>query len=131
MKLITSISLSILFMFQAVMPNIDKGGEFQKIAEIYSHYKDHKVSFGDSFLDFVVTEYLNSDGSAEEHHENSNHHEAPSHNSHQCSHITYFITYQSQSFLQDFNYSENPRFDYYKAFFSSAYLDTLFQPPRA
>ena len=46
-----------------------------------------------------------------EHHENSNHHEAPFHNSHQCSHITYFITCQSQFVLEDFNFSENLRFD--------------------
>ncbi len=131
MKLITAITLSFIFMIQAVMPNIDMGCDFQKVAAIYSHYQEHKAFDGDSFLDFVIEDYINGDGSAEEHHENSNHHEAPYQNSHQCSHIAYFIICQSQHFIEDFNCSENSRFDNYNAFFSSTYLDTLFQPPQA
>lgn len=130
MKLITSISLSMLFMLQAVMPSVDMGCKFQKIAAIYSHYQEHKNFDGDSFFEFIMEDYVLNDDSSKEHHEDSNHHEAPFHNSHQCSHIAYFITYQSQFVLENFNFSENTRFDYYNAFFSSAYLDTLFQPPR-
>lgn len=117
-------------MFQAVMPNIDMGCGFEKIAVMYSHYQEHKLYDGDSFLDFVLEDYILDNHSSKEHHENSNHHEAPIHSSHQCSHITYFITSQFQYVLEDFNYSENLRFDNYKVFFSSAYLDTLFQPPQ-
>ena len=131
MNFITSISLSILFMFQAVMPNIDMGCEFEKITAIYSHYQEHKAFDGDSFLDFVIEDYINSDGNAKEHHENSNHHEAPYNNPHQCSHVTAFFTQQSQITLETFNYNENLKFDYYSAFFSSTHLDTLLQPPRA
>ncbi|WP_308992077.1 hypothetical protein QLS71_017500 [Mariniflexile litorale] len=131
MKLITSISLSILFMFQAIMPNIDMGCEFQKIAAIYSHYQEHKTFDGDTFLDFVLEDYILNDGSSKEHHENSNHHEAPLHNSHQCcSHVTFFFPQQSQFILEPFRHKENLKFDYYKVFLSSTYLDTLFQPPR-
>ena len=130
MKLITAISLSILFLFQAVMPNIDMGCEFQKIGAMYSHYQEHKEFDGDSFLDFILEDYILDDDSSKKHHENSNHHEAPIHSSHQCGHITYFLSCQSQFVLENFNFSENLRFDNYNAFFSSAYLDTLFQPPR-
>lgn len=122
--------MSILFMFQAAMPNIDLGCEFQKIAAVYSHYQEHKNFDGDSFFEFIMEDYVLDDDSSKEHHENSNHHEAPFHNSHQCSHITYFITCQSQFVLESFNFSEKLCFDNYNAFFSSAYLDTLFQPPR-
>lgn len=117
-------------MFQAVFPNIDMGCEFQKIGEMYSHYQEHKEFDGDSFLDFILEDYVLDDDSSKEHHENSNHHQAPSHCSHQCSNITYFITCQSQFVLEDVNFSENIRFYNYKAFFSSTYLDTLFQPPQ-
>jgi len=117
-------------MFQAIMPNIDMGCEFQKIASIYAHYQEHKEFDGDSFLDFVLEDYINNDGSAKEHHENSNHHEAPIHNSHQCCHVTFFFNQQFHIALEAFNYSENLKFDNYRAFFSSTYLDTLFQPPQ-
>jgi hypothetical protein len=130
MKLITSISLSILFLFQAVMPSIDMGCEFQKIAAVYAHYQEHKNFDGDSFFEFIIEDYVLDDDNSKEHHDNSKHHEAPVHNSHQCSHITYFITDHSQFVLEAYNFSENLRFDNYNAFFSSAYLDTVFQPPR-
>ncbi len=130
MKLITSISLSIVFMFQAVMPSIDMGCEFQKIAAVYSHYQEHKNFDGDSFFEFIIEDFVLDDDSSKEHHENSNHHEAPIQNSHQCCHITFFILQQSQFNLEPVNFKETLKFDNYNAFFSSAYLDTLFQPPR-
>lgn len=117
-------------MLQAILPSIDMGCEFQKIAAIYSHYQEHKSFDGDSFFEFIMEDYVLGEEGSKEHHEDSNHQEAPLHNSHQCSHIAYFITYQSQFVLENFGFSENIRFDYYNAFFSSAYLDTLFQPPR-
>ena len=130
MKLITSISLSILFMFQAVMPNIDMGCEFQKIAAIYSHYQEHRVFDGDTFLEFILEDYILNDGSSKEHHENSNHHEAPFHNSHQCSHVAFFFLQQSQFILEPLTYKGNLKFDDYKVSLTSTYLDTLFQPPQ-
>jgi hypothetical protein len=112
------------------MPSIGMGCEFQKIAAVYSHYQEHKNFDGDSFFEFIIKDYVLDDDNSKEHYDNSNHHEAPVHNSHQCSHIQYFITHQSQFVLEDYNFSENLRFDNYNAFFSLGYLDTLFQPPR-
>ena len=130
MKLITSISMSILFMFQVAMPNIDLGCEFQKIAAVYSHYQEHKTFDGDTLLDFVIKEYINNDGNAEKHHENSNHHDVPVQNSHQCSHVTFFFVQQSQFVIEPVNFKNIIKFDYYKVSHTSTYLDTLFQPPR-
>jgi hypothetical protein len=130
MKLITSISLSILFMVQAIMPNIDLGCEFEKIAAVYSHYQEHRIFDGDTLLDFVVKEYINNDGNAEKHHENTNHHDLPMQNSHQCSHLTFFLVQQSHFILESFKFTKGIKFDFYKASLSSTYLDTLFQPPR-
>lgn len=122
--------MSILFMFQAAMPNIDMGCEFQKIAAVYSHYLEHKTFDGDTFLDFVLEDYILDDGSGAEHHENSNHHETPLHSSHQCGHVTFFFSQEAQFILEAFNYKEILKFDYYNTSLSSTYLDTLFQPPR-
>mgnify|MGYP003633407458 CR=1 FL=1 len=118
-------------MFQAVMPSIDMGCELQKIAAVYSHYQEHKNFDGDSFFEFIIEDFVLDDDSSKEHHGDSSHHELPVQNTHQCSHITFFITHQTNYVLEDFNFSENLCFDNYNAFFSSAYLDTLFQPPRA
>jgi hypothetical protein len=122
--------MSILFMFQAAMPNIDMGCEFQKIAAIYSHYQEHKTFDGDTLLDFVLEDYILNDGKAKAHHENSNHHEAPVQNSHQCCHVTFYFVQQSHIILERVNFKETLKFDYYNVSLSSAYLDTLFQPPR-
>jgi len=117
-------------MFQAAMPNIDMGCEFQKIAAIYSHYLEHKTFDGDTLLDFVLEDYILNDGNAEEHHENSNHHEVPVQNSHQCSHVTFYFVQQSHFILEPVNFKETLKFDYYKVSLSSTHLDTLIQPPR-
>tara|TARA_R110001592_G_scaffold3510_5_gene19601 strand:- start:220 stop:576 length:357 start_codon:yes stop_codon:yes gene_type:complete len=117
-------------MFQAIMPNIDMGCEFQKIAAIYSHYQEHKTFDDDTLLDFVLEDYILNDGSSKEHHENSNHHEAPVQNSHQCSHVTCYFVQQSHFILESVNFKETLKFKYYIASLSSAYLDTLFQPPQ-
>jgi hypothetical protein len=124
MKLISSISLSILFMFQSVMSKVDMGCEFQKITLIYLHYKEHKAFDGDSFLDFLIEDYTNNNRIANEHHE------VPYHSSHQCSYLTFFFTQQSKDALEIFNYKENLKIYYYSAFFSSTNLDTLLEPPR-
>ncbi len=130
MKLISSITLSFIFMLQAIMPNVDIGCEFQKITEIYDHYQEHKAFDGDSFLDFVLEDYINNDGSLPEHKTNSNHQESPYHNAHQsCCSLFYFPTNQEPT-LVVFDTTENMQYNHYKAFFSSAYLESLFQPPR-
>jgi len=130
MRAIVSIVMSLVFLFQGISVNMETCEQIEKIANTIAHYQEHKQYDGDSFLDFVLKEYVNNDGSAEGHHKNSNHHETPLSHSHQCVHIAYLISFQSPYFLEDSDYRKNARFDNYNAFFSPTYIDSLFQPPR-
>jgi hypothetical protein len=130
MKFITSIILSVIFVVQAIMPNADICCEFQKISAQYAHFQEHKTFDGESFLDFVLEDFINNNGKFQEHHQKSNQQESPYHNVHQsCCSLFYFPPNQDAN-IEFVDASENQQFDHYTSFFSSAYLESLFQPPR-
>tara|TARA_R110002073_G_scaffold279026_1_gene443044 strand:+ start:309894 stop:310250 length:357 start_codon:yes stop_codon:yes gene_type:complete len=117
-------------MLQAIIPKLDMCCEFQKMAALYGHYKEHKALDGDSVLDFIVEDYFNSADDAENHHKNSKQKENPVHKVNQpCCAPIVFLPKQETSILV-INTTKNSNFDLYNSSFYSAHLATLFQPPR-
>src|SRR5699024_11655069 len=91
MKIFFSISMSILFLFQGISLDMDFCGPIKEISNLITHYQDHKV-YGDSFLDYVVEDYIDNDAKNEGHHNNQDKEKKKVNTNNQyCHHLVLFI----------------------------------------
>ncbi|MGV8814728.1 MAG: hypothetical protein ACOH2D_11530 [Gelidibacter sp.] len=130
MKILISISMSFIFLFQGISQDMDLCEPIQKISNFISHYQDHKV-YGDSFFEYVVEDYIDKDVKNEEHHKNKGSENMPVHSHHQCCHPVVFIIKTNSFLLDRLKFEEKKDFNYYTFQLNSRYLESLFQPPRA
>lgn len=130
MKIFFSISMSILFFFQGISLDMDFCGPIKDISNIITHYQNHKV-FGDSFLDYVVEDYIDNDAKNEGHHNNPDKENTPVHSHNQCCHpLVLFIANNNSALINRLKFEDKEPFNLYTVNFYSRYLESLFQPPR-
>lgn len=130
MNLIASISFAFLFLIQGLTPGMDLCCELQKLPNLFEHYEEHKACNDDSFLKFLVNDYLNFDGNSQGHHDNSDHEDLPFHSNHKCSCTSAFYASDQLFSLAVFEFSPQIKFGYYISFHPSEFPDTPFQPPK-
>lgn len=130
MKIIVSISMSILFFFQGISIDMDFCGPIKEISNIITHYQDHKV-YGDSFLEYVVEDYVDNDAKNEEHHHNPDNDNTPIHSHQQCCHpLVLMIENNNLALTNQLKFEGKEQFNLHKVNFTSRYLESLFQPPK-
>ncbi|MEZ4792365.1 MAG: hypothetical protein R2783_02480, partial [Gelidibacter sp.] len=59
MKLLVSISMSFLFLFQGIAANMEVCEQIEEISHFIAHYQDHKQNEGYSFFEYVYEDYIN------------------------------------------------------------------------
>ncbi|WP_456458867.1 hypothetical protein [Reichenbachiella sp.] len=130
MKSFRSILLSIFFILSALVMGLDLCCEIKQVPNLIDHYTEHKAQDGDSFWDFLVEDYIDH-GKGKNHHDENEHDDLPFHGNHQCQHTNILISSTIIFSVElDINPLE-PSKGIYQFMFSSRYLETPFQPPRA
>ncbi|CAG2533709.1 hypothetical protein [Maribacter dokdonensis] len=130
MKTLFSISMSFLFLFQGISLDMDFCGPIKEISNIITHYQDHKV-YGDSFLEYVVEDYVDNDAKNEEHHHNPDNDNTPIHSHQQCCHpLVLMIENNNLALTNQLKFEGKEQFNLHKVNFTSRYLESLFQPPK-
>ena len=130
MKILFSISMSFLSFFQGISIDMDFCGPIKEISNIITHYQDHKV-YGDSFLEYVVEDYVDNDAKNEEHHHNPDNDNTPIHSHQQCCHpLVLMIENNNLALTNQLKFEGKEQFNLHKVNFTSRYLESLFQPPK-
>ena len=131
MKIFVSISMSILFFFQGISVDMDFCGLIKEISSVITHYQEHKI-YGDSFLEYAVEDYFGNDTKNEERHHNSDNENTPVHSHNQCCHPLVLIIANNNLVLNDrLKFEEKKQYNLHRVNFTSRYLESPFQPPRA
>lgn len=104
--------------------------ELQKLPNLVEHYKEHKKCNDDSILEFVVNDYINFDGLADNHEDDSDHKELPFHGNHQCSHGSIYYSVIQSIEVSSVGFQAENQFGHYTFYLSSKYPDSPFQPPK-
>lgn len=122
--------MSFLFLFQGISLDMDFCGPIKEISNIITHYQDHKV-YGDSFLEYVVEDYVDNDAKNEEHHHNPDNDNTPIHSHQQCCHpLVLMIENNNLALTNQLKFEGKAQFNLHKVNFTSRYLESLFQPPK-
>jgi hypothetical protein len=122
--------MSLLFFFQGISIDMDFCGPIKEISSIITHYQDHKV-YGDSFLEYVVEDYIDNDAKDKGHHNNPDKENIPVHSHHQCCHpLLLFIANNNTPLTNRLKFKDKKQSNLYKINFSSRYLESLFHPPQ-
>jgi hypothetical protein len=130
MKIIVSITMSFLFLFQGIATNMEVCEQIEEISHFVAHYQEHKEVDGYSFIKYVYEDYINDDGTSDDHHQDSDHEDVPLHTSHQCcQHFVFFTPFQP-TLITDVSFEAQNQFNFYTFHLNSRYLESLFQPPR-
>lgn len=130
MKILLSISMSLLFLFQGMSANMGICEQIEKISCFVSHYQEHKEFDNYSFLEYVYEDYINDEGNSDDHHQDSEHDNAPVHSSHQCcQHFVFLDTFQT-FLINSIPNEAKSQYNLYTFELNSRYLESLFQPPR-
>ncbi|TVZ09948.1 hypothetical protein JM80_2481 [Cellulophaga sp. RHA_52] len=131
MKIFFSISMSVLFLFQGISIDMDFCGPIKDISKVITHYQDHKV-YGDSFFEYVVEDYIDNNAQNKEHHHSPDKENTPIHSHNQCCHpLVLIIANNTLALTNQLNFEEKKQYNLHKVNFTSRYLESLFQPPRA
>tara|TARA_Y100001001_G_C7791951_1_gene232962 strand:- start:123 stop:494 length:372 start_codon:yes stop_codon:yes gene_type:complete len=122
--------MSFLSFFQGISIDMDFCGPIKEISNIITHYQDHKV-YGDSFLEYVVEDYVDNDAKNEEHHHNPDNDNTPIHSHQQCCHpLVLMIENNNLALTNQLKFEGKEQFNLHKVNFTSRYLESLFQPPK-
>ncbi|PIB35452.1 hypothetical protein BFP72_08625 [Reichenbachiella sp. 5M10] len=128
MRFIIGISLTTIFIIQGLVPNMDICCELEKLPTLMQHYEEHKAYDGDSFIEFLVEDYLSDE--EEGHHDDSQDSELPFHGQHQCPHAPLFCTVEQYFALTQVDALEISQYSMYSFSMVSAYAEAPFQPPK-
>lgn len=130
MNLLASISLIFLFSVKGLAPVLDICCELQKIPNLLVHYQEHKACNSNSFLQFLINDYIDLDGDSNKDHDSSEHENLPFNGNHQCSHTTVFYASDEHFSVMVLEHTRQAEFAFYQSLHSSEFLDSPFQPPQ-
>jgi hypothetical protein len=122
---VISIVLAFFVLIQSLGLN---PSSFAQLDELWNHYQEHKVEYGDSFLTFLDLHY----GSQQQEHqdEHPEHRDLPlQHCTH--FHFTYFIKAEDFSFEIHYQIAIIEHNFIYKANFQSLLETDILQPPKS
>jgi hypothetical protein len=131
MKLISSLSMVVLFLFQGMNISVDFHEHLEKVSDFISHYQVHKAYDGDSFYQYVVEELFDHPSDGESHHTDSHEDNTPSHSHQQSCHVSVFVAPSNSVAIPSITAEQVKQHTYYNFHFNSRFLESLFQPPRA
>lgn len=110
---------------------MDLSCELQKIPNLLSHYQEHKSCNDNSFLKFLLDDYLNLDGDSQQaHHDDNKHEDLPFNGKHQCCSPSVFYTSEQEFSVMAPENSLQTEIAFYGSFHSSEYIESPFQPPQ-
>lgn len=122
--------MSFIFLLQGVAMDMDLCEQIEKISHFIEHYQDHREYDGDSFIEYVVEDYFNTDGDKEGHHTGSEKDKTPTHTHNQCCHPIVFIAPANTVSIKSIRLENSIEFGQYPFQFNSRFLESLYQPPR-
>lgn len=123
--------MSFIFLLQGVAMDMDLCEQIEKISHFVDHYQDHREYDGDSFFEYVVEDYFNTDGDKEGHHTGSEKDKIPSHNHNQCCHPIVFVAPAYSVAIKSIRLENSIEFGQYSFHFNSRFLESLYQPPKS
>lgn len=129
MKIAISISLTILFFIQGICGGMDICEQIHKMSTVFMHYDEHK-GYGDSFLDYVIEDYVQNDVKKQGHHTDSKQDNIPTHSHHSCCNPLVFIAVVNTNFFSLLKLTDKSQYNSYPFHYHSGYLDSLYQPPK-
>jgi len=103
--------------------------ELPKLPNLITHYAEHQREDDDTFLQFLMEDYFDTD-SAKNHHDEPGQEDLPFHSTHQCSHAHGYFSVVTKINLTPTNKNTEKPSANYKMGFSSPYPDTILQPPQ-
>jgi hypothetical protein len=116
--------LSLIILLQSLGFNVNS---LVQIDDLWSHYQEHKIEYGDTLLTFLDLHY----GSQQQEHqdEHPEHQDLPTQ---QCSHIHFTYFAEAKDFNFDMAFTpENAKHNFgYSASFSSLTETDILQPPK-
>jgi len=122
--------MSIVFLLQGISLDLDFCGSIREMSKVISHFQDHKV-YGDSFIEFVIEDYIDNNNESEEHHNDSEEQEVPVHSHHQCCQsVLLYIANKNIFSINQLNIEGRKQINSHKETFRSRYLESPFQPPQ-
>ena len=105
--------------------------EIQKLPNLLEHYEEHKECNDDSLLKFIFNDYINFDGLADKHNDDSSHKDLPFQGNHQCNHGGIYYSSIQIIELSNLGYSLTDEICKYSVIFTTRFPDSPFQPPKA
>ncbi len=128
MSKIIVVIYSFLILFNSFNINLE---DFSRLGALWEHAKYHKITYGDSFLDFLSEHYGSKMVTHEHNHDGHDHLPFKDHNHMLCHlnvsfiltpHLIYTVYHQA--------FIENPTNFFYKEPFSNFEKPSFFQPPK-
>ena len=106
--------------------------ELQKLPTLFEHYEEHTAHDSITILSFLELHYGGEQSEQEDHHSDEHDKQLPFQGQHQCAHGIVFITpHFKMTEAADFDLSTQTQQGIYCFSYSSEYLDSPFQPPKA
>jgi hypothetical protein len=105
--------------------------ELPKLTNLVEHFQEHKKCNDNSFVIFLLTDYLNVDGEPKDHSDDSDHHNLPFNGNNNCCHISVLYSPDQHFEVGGVNFAVQNKFDFYSLFLTALFPDSLFQPPKA
>lgn len=122
--------MSIVFLFQGMSLDLDFCGSIREMSKVISHFQDHKA-YGDSFIEYVIEDYIDNNTESEEHHNHSDEQGIPAHSHQQCCQsVQLYIANNNIPSINQLNIEEKKQYSLHKVNFTSRYLESPFQPPQ-
>ncbi|RBP34901.1 hypothetical protein DFR65_101801 [Oceanihabitans sediminis] len=127
MQNLFSISFSILILIQSINIGVE---DISRINTLIEHAVYHQETYGDSFFEFLVEHYGDTDEAHDAKHEE--HEDLPfKHHNKNCIHISTAFTFESIEYqFNHLPFIEIPFNFFYKEGISSFEKPSIFQPPR-
>lgn len=113
------------------MPSLDLCCELQKVPNLVEHFEEHKSCNDDSFLKFLLKEYVTREADALGHHDDADHENLPFNGNHQCCQLSVFDKSDLFFSLEEYEFTLLNQYGFRSHFYASEIIDSLFEPPKA
>lgn len=105
--------------------------EIQKIPKLVEHFEAHKSCNDDSFVEFLVRDYIGTENDLHGDHDKSDHDDLPFNGTHQCCPISVFDKSEAIYSLEACELKMTTSYGFRSYFYSLEITDSPFQPPKA
>lgn len=124
-------SFLLLFLIKGLIPSLDLCCELQKVPKLMEHFDEHRTCNDDSFIKFLLNEYIAGEADSRGHHDEADHENLPFNGSHQCCQLSVFVKSDPFFSLEEFEFTLLNEYGFRSHFYASEIIDSLFEPPKA